>query len=119
VVVLDAVGTELYTWLPQDHLTIPPGADGDYLHTNSEYVDSNGDFYLSWLNQDSLGKFEGDRASPDWGDPIWLMAGNGRPNDLGNDMTIDWSQVGGPDEFGGQHNAHLRHDGRLMFLDND
>ena len=119
VVVLDASGVELYQWDPADHLPIPGDASGDYLHTNSEYVDADGNFYLSWLNQDAVGKFNGDRSSPDWGEPIWLMTGDGQPGDLGNDITIDWSAVAGPHDFGGQHNLHLRRDGRLMMLDNE
>jgi hypothetical protein len=119
IVVIDAYGVEQYQWNPRDHLTIPANAFGDYLHTNSEYVDANGDFYLSWLSRDAVGKFEGDRTDPNWGDSIWLMTGDGQPGDLGNDITIDWSAIAGPHEFGGQHNFHLRRDGRVMLLDND
>jgi hypothetical protein len=119
IVVLDAAGVEQYEWRPADHLAIPAGARGDWLHTNSEYVDANGDFYLSWLTRNSIAKFEGDRTAPNWGERIWIMTGNGLAGQLGNDITVDWSGVPGDDGFGGQHNAHLRRDGRLMFLDND
>ncbi len=119
VVVLDGAGTELYQWEPEDHLDIPPGANGDYLHTNTEYVDADGNLHLSWLNQDTVAKFIGDRADLNWGNPIWLMSGDGRQGDLGNDIELDWSLVSGPDEFGGQHNFHGTRDGRYMMLDND
>lgn len=118
VVAIDTYGVEQWQWDPADFLSIPGGARGDYLHANSIYVDADGNFYLSWLSIDAVGKFVGDRAAPHWGEALWLMTGDGKPGDLGNDIAVDWSDIGGPDEFGAQHNVHLRHDGRLMLLDN-
>ncbi len=118
VIVFDDVGTELYQWDPADHLDIPPGADGDFLHSNTGYVDADGSMLLSWLNQDTVAKINGDLLDPNWGDPIWLMSGDGREGDLGNDIELDWSLVDGPDEFGMQHNFHRMRDGRFMLLDN-
>lgn len=118
-VFLDPTGVELGQWRPQDHLNIPGNARGDYLHDNSDFLDANGDLLQSWLNQDTVAKIDMDPLSPTYLDPIWLMSGNGRANDLGNDITIDWSAVGGADSFGGQHCFHQRRDGRYMLLDND
>jgi hypothetical protein len=119
IVAIDATGVEQWVWHPADHLDVPGNAGGDYLHTNSEYVDASGDLYLSWLTQDSIAKIEGDRSDPTWGTPLWILSGRNTPGDLGSDIVLDWSAVGGADSFGTQHNAHLRHDGRLMLLDND
>jgi hypothetical protein len=119
IVQLDSTGLELYQWHPGDHLTIPTTASGDYLHTNSEDVDPGVAMYVSWWNQDTIAKIDMDPLSPTYEEPIWLMRGDGTPGDLGNDITVDWSLVGGTNAFGGQHNVHRRHDGRLMFLDND
>ncbi|MEQ1566039.1 MAG: aryl-sulfate sulfotransferase [Myxococcota bacterium] len=117
VILFDGLGTELARWYPIDHLPIPGNWGGDYLHTNSIWVDEAYDIHLSWLSLDSVAKIEGDWTSPDFGTPIWILDG-----DAGGGMgtiTTDWSAVGGPDEFGGQHSFLVRPDGRLQLLDND
>jgi hypothetical protein len=118
-VFLDPTGAEIGQWYPQQHLDIPNNAGGDFLHANSDFLDADGNLLLSWLNQDTVAKIDLDPLSPTYGDPIWLMNGGNRPGDLGNDITIDWSGIGGADSFGGQHSFHQRHDGRHMLLDND
>jgi hypothetical protein len=118
VVFLDPSGVELERWLPQDHLPIPADARSDYLHANSDFLDADGNLLQSWLMHDTVAKIDL-QPGPDRGDPVWLMSGDGRPGELGNDLTIDWSQIGGADSFGGQHSFHQRHDGRYMLLDND
>ncbi len=119
VVILDSEGDDAGRWVSADHLTIPPGAMGDVLHANSLFVDDSGDIYISMLQQASIAKVEGDLKSPDFGTPIWIMAGSANKNDIGHDIVVDWSLVGGADSFLRQHNVHIRHDGRLMVLDND
>jgi hypothetical protein len=116
IVVIDMLGVEQYQWEPELFLPIPEGAFGDFLHTNTEWVDDNGDLHLSWLNQNSVGKFVGDRDAPDWGERIWIIQGG--ESELGNDIALDWSLVGGADGFGLQHNFHGTRDGRYMLLDN-
>lgn len=119
VVIFDTTGVEIGRWHSGDHLTIPVGATGDYLHTNSVYVDEAGDIYISMLEQASLAKIVGDLASPDFGTPIWILPGDVTQNTIGSDIVVDWSQIGGADTFETQHMLHLRHDGRLMVLDNE
>ncbi|MEQ1565727.1 MAG: hypothetical protein ABMA64_08830 [Myxococcota bacterium] len=119
IVQLDGDGIELYQWHPADHLAIPGGAAGDYLHTNSGNVVPGEMMVLSWLTQDTIAKIDLNPLSATYEEPLWLMRGDGTAGDLGNDITVDWSLVGGSDSFGGQHNVNLRRDGRLAFLDND
>ncbi|MCB9686521.1 MAG: aryl-sulfate sulfotransferase [Alphaproteobacteria bacterium] len=120
VAFLDQTGNEVYVWHPEDHFSIPGGASGDYLHCNSDYLDDDGNLLQSWLNRDSVAKIDThDPQSPNFGEKIWVMSGTGRSTGMGNDITIDWSRIGGADSFGGQHSFHQRHDGRYMLLDND
>lgn len=118
-VFFDPSGVELFQWRPQDHLDIPGNASGDYLHNNSDYLDADGNLLQSWLFRDTVAKIDLDPASPTYQSPIWLMNGTNQQGALGNDITIDWSAIGGPDSFGGQHCFHQRRDGRYMLLDND
>jgi hypothetical protein len=117
VVIYDSYGQEVRRWHPADHLDIPGFANGDFLHTNSIYVDANGDLYLDWLNQSSFGKMNGDVNDPDFGQVQWILAGDPGDNDIGHHIDVDWSNVSDND-FGFQHNVHLRNDGRIMLLDN-
>ena len=116
VILFDGTGTELARWYPIDHLTLPPDWNGDYLHTNTIFVDEAGDIYLSWLSQTTVAKIVGDWNSPDFGTPIWMLDGNGGGG-FGT-VTTDWSAVGAPDEFADQHSVVVRPDGRLQLLDN-
>lgn len=119
VVVLDAKGNEVYLWDAKANLPIPPDTfSRDYLHTNSEFVDADGNLYLSWFTPSALAKIEGDPNKPTWGAPAWIMTGDGQPGDLGNDLTIDWGTISTPHNFVRQHNFTVRADGRLMVLDN-
>jgi hypothetical protein len=118
VVVLDLTGTEVGRWRSGDHLDIPVGAMGDLLHTNGIHVDTSGDLLLSMLGQASIAKITGDLASPDFGDAQWIMTGAPLENDIGDDITIDWVPIGPPTRFARPHHVSIRHDGRLMFLDN-
>ena len=117
VVVVDNTGSELARWYPDDHLDIPPNWFGDYLHTNTIYVDEAGDIYLSWLGQETIGKVTGDWTSPDFGTPIWILQGRNTGN-IGNTIATDWSQIGGADYFDFQHSLMLRPDGKVQLLDN-
>jgi hypothetical protein len=117
VVIYDSLGNELRRWHAADYLDIPGFASGDFLHTNSIYVDANGDLYLDWLNQSSFGKMNGDINDPAFGEVQWILSGDPSDNDIGHHVEVDWSNVGDND-FGFQHNMHVRNDGRLMVLDN-
>jgi hypothetical protein len=119
VVIFDTTGVETARWKSEDHLSIPVGATGDLLHTNSIFVDEAGDMYLSMMHQNSIAKIEGDLASPDFGTPLWILPGDVTQNTIGHDIVVDWSPIGGADTFDTEHHIHLRHDGRLMVLDND
>jgi hypothetical protein len=118
VVVLDGTGTEVYRWDPRDHLVVPPTAEGDFLHTNTVFVAADGDLLLSWLEQRTVARVEGDPLDPAFGEVLWKMTGTGLEEVLGNDFTIDWSDVPEPHFFARQHNVSIRRDGRLMLLDN-
>ncbi len=117
VVIVDAAGTELGRWFPDEHLQLPANWSGDYLHTNTIYVDEAGDIYLSWLTQETIGKIEGDWTSPDFGTPLWILRGRDT-GEIGNTIATDWSMIGGNDYFNFQHSLMLRPDGRLQLLDN-
>jgi hypothetical protein len=116
VILFDGTGTELARWYPIDHLTLPSGWGGDYLHTNSVWADAYGDIYLSWLSLDTVAKIEGDWTSPDFGTPIWILDGNGGAG-MGT-IATDWDAVPDEDSFAQQHSFNVRPDGRLMLLDN-
>jgi hypothetical protein len=118
VVLLDIYGNEIASWDSGEHLDIPPGASGDFLHTNTIWVDDSGDIWLSFLSQASVTKIAGDPLAPDFGTPQWIMAGTTGANDIGFDVAIDWSGIPGEDLFSAQHNVHVRNDGRVMLLDN-
>jgi hypothetical protein len=62
--VWDATGTEIADWRAAETFTIPAGEGGDWLHTNSIFVDEAGDVLLSLYGQNTLVKIEGDLASP-------------------------------------------------------
>ncbi len=117
IVAIDATGLEVYEWRPAVHLDIPADAFGDWLHSNSQFVDDDGALYLSWLTPSAIAKVGGEPGRPAWGTPEWIMTGDGQAGTVGNDITVDWGAFS-PPRFGNQHNAHVRHDGRLMFLDN-
>jgi hypothetical protein len=118
--VVDALGTQLAQWRSVDQLAIPGSATGDWMHTNTIYVDDGGDVFLSLLGQDSVLRIEAtDLLDPDWGAHTWTLAGSLGGFGLGQDFVVDWDLVDGDDGFGDQHSALIRNDGRLMFLDND
>jgi len=119
LILFDGYGTELARWHAQEHLAIPPNWGGDFLHANSVYVDEAGDIYLSMLSQAMIAKLDGDLASPTWGDPIWLLDGDGPAGELDGTLFADFSAVGPPDEFEDEHSAASRSDGRLQLLDNN
>lgn len=118
LVLLDDAGAELARWHPRDHLPIPADATGDWLHTNTVWVEDNGDFLLSFLAQRAIGAFVGDPDSPDFGRRKWIASGAPEPGPLGSDIALDWSYVPGRDSFLWQHNLNRRADGRLQMLDN-
>jgi Arylsulfotransferase (ASST) len=118
LVLFDASGTELTRWHAEDHLDLPSGWSGDFLHTNSVYVDAAGDIYLSWLGQAMIAKLDGDLASPTFGDPIWQLDGESGGG-LTTTIATDFSGVGAPGSFEDQHSVILRADGRVQLLDNN
>lgn len=117
VVLFDGTGAELARWQPLDHLALPGDWGGDFLHTNTIFVDEAGDILLSWLSQDTVAKIEGDWTTADFGTPLWMLEGG--TGDLVGTVTTDWSAVPAPAAFDGQHSLTIRPDGRLMLLDND
>ncbi|MCB9689207.1 MAG: aryl-sulfate sulfotransferase [Alphaproteobacteria bacterium] len=116
--IVDQQGDTVAEWLADDHLNIPGNASGDYLHTNSLNLDAAGNMYLSFFYRHTVAKLVGDPADPSFGDVIWLMAGD-PPNQIGNDITVDWSAVGGADSFRFQHHFQPRANGGYTLLDND
>jgi hypothetical protein len=116
VILFDGTGTELTRWYPIDHLPLPDDWGGDFLHTNTIFFDDNGDILLSWLGQSTIAKIEGDWTQPDFGTPIWTLAGG--QGEVGNTITTDWSAIEGPSTFREQHSLIERPDGRLQLLDN-
>jgi len=117
LVLFDATGTELARWRAFDQLPMPSGWGGDFLHTNTVFVDDAGDIYLSWLSLNTVVKLDGDWTSASFGTPQWYLLGNGGAG-FGDTLTIDWSLVGGSDSFIDQHSVNLRDDGKLQLLDN-
>jgi hypothetical protein len=111
-----ATGAEVAQWRARDSLDIPDGAAGDWMHTNTVWVDEVGDMYLSSWAQDTVLKIAGDWTEPDFGELLWAMAGLGNAG-FGDDFTVDYSLV--PDDgFRDQHNVNFTPDGRLLMLDN-
>lgn len=117
LVLFDGTGTELGRWHADEHLDLPNNWGGDFLHTNSVYVDDDGYIYLSFLGQAMLAKLDGDLSSPTFGDPIWLLDGSSG-GDLTGTITTNFSAVT-PKSFGDQHSFFVRTDGRLQILDNN
>ena len=117
VIVFDGTGAEIARWDPFVHLDLPEDWDGDFLHTNTIFVDEAGDMLLSWLSQDTIAKITGDWTSPDFGTPQWILRGS-PSGDLEPTITTDWGSIS-PSTFGSQHCLNIRPDGRLMLLDND
>jgi hypothetical protein len=111
-----ATGSLLAEWDAAASLPIPDDAEGDWMHTNTLWVDPAGDIYLSLLGQSSVLKLAGDWTSPEFGTPLWALAG-AEPAGLGNDYTIDWGPVA-PAGFQDQHAASRLEDGTLLLLDN-
>jgi hypothetical protein len=117
VAIFDATtGVEVANWRARDHLEIPGGAAGDWMHSNTVWVDEAGDMFISSWAQDSILKIAGDWTQPDFGQLIWALAGLGNAG-FGDDFTVDYSPV--PEEgFRDQHNVNFTADGRLLMLDN-
>ena len=118
VVIFDAAGTELATWRSLDHMAIPGNWSGDFMHTNTVFVDDSGDVYLSLLTQHMVAKFDGDWTGADFGTVLWTMTGQGG-SDIPSDIQPDFSALAGPKIWGDQHSVTMRSDGRLQLLDND
>lgn len=114
--VFDGAGL-VASWYARDTLYIPGNAFGDWMHTNTIFVDDNGDVVLSSWGQDTVLKIAGDWNQPDFGQQIWAMDGDGGGG-FGDDYDIDWSGVDGSDAFRDQHDVHFMSDGRLLMLDN-
>ena len=90
VVILDPQGEEIFEWNPRDHLPIASREFGDWLHTNSVWVDDDDSVLLSWHTRDSVAKVDLDPNSPTFGEVLWIMDGD-PPDELPSDITIDWS----------------------------
>lgn len=111
-----ATGERVAEWDAPSFLEIPAGATGDWMHTNTIWVDAAGDIYLSSFGQNSVIKLVGDWTRPDFGTQLWALAG-AEPAGFGSDYTIDWGTVGVVG-FQHQHAVHRLDDGTLMLLDN-
>ena len=118
VVIFDDAGNELATWRSLDHMAIPGNWSGDFMHTNTVFVDPAGDIHLSLLSQNMVAKIDGDWTSPTFGDVLWTMTGQGG-SDIPSDIAPDFSGLAGPKSWGGQHSVMVRNDGRIQLLDND
>jgi len=116
VAILDAQSTLLNTWYPSEHLPLPDAWSGDWLHTNTIWVDDAGDLLLSWTAQDTIGKVKGDPSADDFGTLEWTLAGTAGA--LGSDVTIDWSAIEEPHAFDYQHDLSLTDDAQVVLLDN-
>jgi hypothetical protein len=117
LIVFDAVtGVVVADWAARDSLDIPSDATGDWMHTNTVWVDEGGDIYLSSWTQDSILKIAGDWTQPDFGTQQWALAGLGSAG-FGSDFETDYTPV--PDDgFRDQHNVSFTPDGKLLMLDN-
>jgi hypothetical protein len=115
IIVFDGSGTEIIRWIARDELVIPADWGGDFLHNNTVFVDTDGDILLSFLAQDTVGRFDGDWLGPTFGDTEWLMQGSG-DGEVGNTITVDWGAVS--PGFSDQHSLIVRSDGRIGLLDN-
>ncbi|MCB9685018.1 MAG: hypothetical protein H6738_07655 [Alphaproteobacteria bacterium] len=104
-------GTPTLWWVPEEHLVPWPSTRGDVLHTNAIARTPDGGMLLSWYAVSTVAAVDPD------GEIAWLLAGDGDEGPVGNDLTVDWSGVDGPDGFSGQHDVHLTRDGRLVMLD--
>lgn len=116
LLVIDTEGNQIARWLPDRYLDIPDDAIGDWMHTNTVFVDPGGDILLSLRTQATIVKLQGDVNHPDFGRPIWILAG-APPAGLGSDFTIDWTGISLPHAFEEQHDVSVRRDGRLSLLD--
>ncbi|MEQ1565056.1 MAG: aryl-sulfate sulfotransferase [Myxococcota bacterium] len=116
-VVLDPAGAELARWRAEEHLIVPADAFGDWMHTNTLWVDPDLQVTLSLHEQASVIRVDGDPDSPTFGELSWIVVGD-PPAGLLSDLVIDWSGVDGADLFLDQHDAHPLPDGRLVLLDN-
>ncbi|MCB9695621.1 MAG: aryl-sulfate sulfotransferase [Alphaproteobacteria bacterium] len=119
VTLLDASGTVVTQWDPNEHMVMQ-GWWGDWLHTNSIWVDENQDMILSFAARDAVAKVKGDPNAPDFGDVLWVMDSGGTRDNWGTTPagTIDWGAVT-PAAFGNEHDVGLTATGQLTMLDND
>lgn len=117
VTLLDATGTVVTEFDPIEHVELAAGWFGDWLHTNSIWVDENQDMILSWAARDAVAKIEGDPASPDFGDVLWVMDSK-NPDTFGSapPIGVDWGPA--TEGFANEHDMGFTPDGRLSLLDN-
>jgi hypothetical protein len=116
--VFDATtGVRVADWRAREHLVVPADASGDWMHTNTVWVQENGDVLLSSYEQDTLLSIAGDWTAPDFGEVRWAMAGRAGTG-LGDDFALDWGPVAGEDTFHHQHHAHFVDPTTLVMLDN-
>lgn len=100
VVQIDAAHDVVWRWNPFDHLSLPEGASGDFLHLNSLTMDVDA-VYVNARNISTL--FKLDRAT---GEVIWRLGAN-------RDFTLadgTW--------FRHQHDPELQADGTWLIYDN-
>ena len=115
-VVFDPEGKEVARWSAFGYLDIPYTAVGDWMHTNTIWVDEAGDVFLSSWSQDSILKIAGDWTDPAFGRLRWAFAGLGAAG-FGSDIAADYSAVSDP-SFRDQHNVAFSPQGHLSMLDN-
>jgi hypothetical protein len=105
-----ATGALVDEWDGPSSLPIPDDAEGDWMHTNTIWVDEGGDIYLSLYSQNSVLQLAAD------GTLQWVLAGE-EPAGLGNDYTLDWGSTPRTG-FVQQHAVSRLPDGTLVLLDN-
>jgi hypothetical protein len=117
VYIFDPTGVMVGEWHASSVFEPPLSGGGSWLHTNTVWVDEAGDILLSSWAMSSVIKIEGDWTSPEFGQHIWTLSGEGF-DDVGDDFVIDWSAVDDADRFQRQHDLKLLPDGRMLMLDN-
>jgi hypothetical protein len=117
VYIFDSAGVMVGEWYASSVFTPPASGGGSWLHSNTVWIDDAGDILVSSWAMSSVIKIEGDWTSPEFGQHLWTLSGEGL-DDVGNDFVIDWSLVDDADRFQRQHDLKLMPDGRMLMLDN-
>jgi len=130
VYIFDTAWSVLGSWSLRDLLTpsgggMPGGYWGaefpgaiDFSHSNSIYVDEQGDWILSMRGLHTVIKVRGDLDAPDFGALMWSLSSTAW-SPFGTDYLV--TSAGGITaklDFSDQHHAHFEDDGGLWVFDN-